>query len=75
MVPVAGDQWQQGDIALFRDSGFPVHLGFLALKKGVQTVLHAHARRRKVIEEPLAVFGSPFALYRMKGPQDGNFGT
>lgn len=66
LQPVRREQGQQGDIALFRDGGFPVHVGFLALKNGEQTVIHAHARRRKVIEESLEIFGQPFALYRLK---------
>lgn len=67
LQPVCRDQGLVGDIGLFRDKGFPVHVGFLARKRGVETVIHAHAGRRKVIEEPIDVFGQPFALYRLKG--------
>ncbi len=58
---------QVGDVALFRDCGLPIHVGFLAQRKGFMTVIHAHARRRKVVEEPLEIFGKPFAIYRLKG--------
>lgn len=67
LQPVCRDQTRVGDIGLFRDKGFPVHVGFMARERGVETVIHAHAGRRKVIEEPIGVFGQPFALYRLKG--------
>ena len=67
LQPVCPGQMRGGDIGLFRDKGFPVHVGFIARQRGVETVIHAHAGRRKVIEEPLEVFGRPFALYRLKG--------
>ncbi len=57
---------QCGDIALFSEAGQRVHVGILAEKDGVQTVLHAHARRRAVVEEPLAIFGPVASLYRLK---------
>ena len=66
LKPVPCLRWQQGDIALFKDGGFPVHTGFLGLKDGQKTVIHAHARRRKVVEEVLDMFGSPVAVFRLK---------
>jgi len=60
-------QPQQGDVALFRDNGFAVHVGFIgAGAAGALTVIHAHARRRQVIEEDLSTFGVPIALYKLK---------
>lgn len=55
-----------GDIALFSEAGQRVHVGILAEKDGLQTVIHAHARRRSVVEEPLEIFGPVSGLYRMK---------
>ncbi|MEH6474507.1 MAG: NlpC/P60 family protein [Sneathiella sp.] len=66
LKPISRDGWQQGDIALFKDGGFPIHTGFLALNNGQVTVIHAHARRRKVVEEELETFGTPVAIYRLK---------
>ena len=66
LSPVPKGQGSQGDVALFRDDGFPVHVGILALRRGIQTVIHAHARRRQVLEEPLETIGQPFALFRLK---------
>ncbi len=64
--PVQSGSGQAGDIALFSEAGQRVHVGILASKEGVQTVIHAHARRRAVVEEPLDVFGSAARIYRMK---------
>lgn len=66
LQPVKKGAQAIGDIAVFNESGFPIHVGFLAEKESIPTVIHAHARRRKVIEEPLAVFGQPAAIFRLK---------
>ncbi len=63
---VPTDQGRQGDVALFRDEGFPVHVGIMALKRGLRTVIHAHARRRQVLEEPLETVGQPLGMFRLK---------
>lgn len=55
--------WKEGDIGVFKESSFPIHVGILALDGEVSTVIHAHARRRQVIEEPLAPYGGPFAVF------------
>ena len=39
---------------VFADSAYPCHCGFLTTKHGQPHLLHAHALRRKVIEEPYA---------------------
>ncbi|MAZ04061.1 MAG: hypothetical protein CMN56_13095 [Sneathiella sp.] len=57
--------WKEGDIGVFKESSFPIHVGFLGLQDGVPTVIHAHARRRQVIEEPLAVYGAPFLVFSL----------
>ncbi len=66
LSPVSISDGKSGDVAVFKDYGFPIHIGFLSEQGNETTVLHAHARRRKVLEEPLDIFGQPFALYRIK---------
>ncbi|GLQ07506.1 NlpC/P60 family protein [Sneathiella chinensis] len=67
LVPIRTDDPAPGDIALFRDEGTPVHVGVLACQDGQWTVIHAHAARRKVVEEPVDRFAAPFALFRLGG--------
>jgi cell wall-associated NlpC family hydrolase len=43
-----------GDVLVFADAAYPCHCGFLTGKHDVPHLLHAHALRRKVIEEPYA---------------------
>jgi cell wall-associated NlpC family hydrolase len=43
-----------GDVLVFADTAYPCHCGFLTEKLGQPHLLHAHALRRKVIEEPYA---------------------
>jgi cell wall-associated NlpC family hydrolase len=43
-----------GDVLVFADQAFPCHCGFLTERLGHPHLLHAHATRRKVIEEPHA---------------------
>jgi hypothetical protein len=52
-----------GNIGVFKESAFPIHVGFLSDREGVPTVIHAHARRRQVIEEALDPYGTPFAVF------------
>lgn len=40
-----------GDVILFRDKQFPCHSSIVAEIGGAMTIIHAHALRRKVIEE------------------------
>lgn len=49
-LPEAGP----GDVLVFADIAYPCHCGFLTEKHEVPHLLHAHALRRKVIEEPYA---------------------
>jgi cell wall-associated NlpC family hydrolase len=42
-----------GDVLLFRDALFSCHSGFVSEKNGVQHIIHAYARYKKVVEEPL----------------------
>ncbi|MCF8467413.1 MAG: hypothetical protein K9G33_08445, partial [Sneathiella sp.] len=57
--------WKTGDIGVFKESAFPIHVGFLGLRDGTRTVIHAHARRRQVIEEALGPYGAPFAVFSL----------
>lgn len=51
-VPVT--EAQPGDVLVFADQSYPCHCGFLTTKLGHPHLLHAHALRRQVIEEPYA---------------------
>ncbi len=42
-----------GDIILFRDSAYPCHSAVLGERNESMTIIHAHAPRRKVVEELL----------------------
>lgn len=57
--------WKIGNIGVFKESAFPIHVGFLSSREGVPTVIHAHARRRQVIEEALLPYGTPFAVFSL----------
>jgi hypothetical protein len=43
-----------GDVLVFADAAYPCHCGFRTIKHEEPHLLHAHALRRKVIEEPYA---------------------
>ncbi len=43
-----------GDVLVFADQAYPCHCGFLTERFGQPHLLHAHATRRMVIEEPYA---------------------
>jgi cell wall-associated NlpC family hydrolase len=49
-IPEAGP----GDVLVFADRAYPCHCGFLTQRLGQPHLLHAHALRRQVIEEPYA---------------------
>jgi cell wall-associated NlpC family hydrolase len=51
---IAINQAQDGDILIFTDGLFPCHVGIRSTKFGVPHVIHAHALRRVVNEEPLS---------------------
>lgn len=42
-----------GDVLLFRDKIFSCHAAILSHKHGVEHIIHAYAKHRKVVEEPL----------------------
>lgn len=42
-----------GDVLLFRDGAYPCHSALVAGDEGALTIVHAYARRRRVVEERL----------------------
>jgi cell wall-associated NlpC family hydrolase len=65
-----------GDVLAFADGQFAAHVGMRSERHGVPHVIHAHARRRVVVEEPLAhdlarslraAFRVPAAAWRVEG--------
>lgn len=63
-----------GDVLIFADSGHPCHCGIRTEKHGTPAVIHAHVRRRQVIEEPLdqalSVIGRPIFAFTFYGLED-----
>lgn len=49
-IPIASIE--PGDFIAIEDSAYPYHVAFVSEKYGVLHIIHAHARRRMVIEEP-----------------------
>lgn len=43
-----------GDVIMFADSAYPCHVAFVSEKHGQLYIIHAHATRRKVLEERYA---------------------
>lgn len=43
-----------GDVLVCADAAYPCHCGILSERQGAPHLIHAHAQRRKVIEEPYA---------------------
>lgn len=58
-----------GDFLVMRDSAYPYHVAFLSEKHGVRHIIHAHARRRMVVEEPYMHEwpGMTVAAFKFKG--------
>jgi hypothetical protein len=50
-LPLA--ETRPGDILVFAETTYPCHAGFLTARHGTLHLLHAHALRRCVLEEPL----------------------
>ena len=49
-IPVA--EIGPGDFITIEDSAYPFHVAFVSEKHGALHIIHAHARRRMVVEEP-----------------------
>jgi len=63
-------QERPGDVLVFRSDGVNGgHVGILAERDGVLTVIHAYAPRRRVVEEPLAqeLAEALIGAWRMEG--------
>ena len=45
---------RSGDVLVFADQAYPCHCGFLSERLKHPHLIHAHALRRQVIEEPYA---------------------
>lgn len=43
--------FQPGDIALLKEPIFPCHCGIIGSKYGKTSLIHGHAKRRKVVED------------------------
>ena len=54
MDQVAILEMAPGDVLLFADGAYPCHSAFLSERHGVPYLIHAHASRRKVVEEAYA---------------------
>ena len=54
MVEVPLSDIRPGDVVLTEDQHFPCHCGFVGEDRFGLTFIHAHGRRRKVVEQPLA---------------------
>ena len=52
MDPLRIAEAEAGDVLVFADHAYPCHCGILTEKWEQPHLLHAHATRRKVIEEP-----------------------
>lgn len=64
---ISASSYNNGDIGVFMEQGYPLHIGFLTTLNHEPGVLHAHARRRQVVEELLAPAGPPVAVFRLPG--------
>ncbi|MEI4234467.1 C40 family peptidase [Roseovarius sp. D22-M7] len=69
LAPVPLPEARPGDILVFAETSYPCHAGFLTARHGVPHLLHAHALRRCVLEEPLVEpwLSRRRAAYRMPG--------
>ena len=54
MDPVPLLEMLPGDVLVFADAAYPCHCGFRTEFRDAPHLLHAHALRRQVIEEPYA---------------------
>lgn len=70
MVEILPREAQDGDVLLFNQEHYSCHCGIRTTKHAAPAVIHAHAARRKVIEEPLeqarSVVGHPVFAFRFK---------
>lgn len=60
---------RQGDVLVFVETVYPCHTGLLSDRHGTPHLIHAHAPRRKVIEEPYAPAWQAKARFAFRFPQ------
>lgn len=58
-----------GDVVVFVETVYPCHTGVLSERHGVLHLIHAHAPRRKVIEEPYLGIWPARARFAFRFPQ------
>jgi len=58
---------RDADLIIFHQSGYPCHVGIMATRRGVRTVIHSSASHKKVVEEDLRPDATVVAAYRMPG--------
>lgn len=59
---------QPGDIVITSDRSFPCHCGIVSRKRGELHFIHAYAKRKKVVEEPLKHW-LPIATHAFRYPK------
>lgn len=59
----------EGDILLFRDGLYPCHCGILGRRHGVWSLIHAHAKRGRVLEEPFEPHWRSLATHAFALPE------
>lgn len=66
-IPI--DDILPGDFLVMRGTAYPYHVAFVSEKHGVRHIIHAHASRRMVVEEPYIHEwpGLTVAAFRFKG--------
>lgn len=54
LVEITPSDLRTGDVPVFVETAYPCHTGLMATQHGVPHLIHAHALRGRVIEEPFA---------------------
>ena len=54
LVEIAPGSLRPGDVSIFVETVYPCHTGLISSQHGVPHLIHAHALRGRVIEEPFA---------------------
>lgn len=58
-----------GDVLVFVETVYPCHTALLTERHGIPHLIHAHAPRRKIIEEPYATAWQAKARFAFRFPQ------
>ncbi|MBV0891525.1 C40 family peptidase [Paracoccus sp. Z118] len=62
-----------GDVLVFVETVYPCHTGIMSERHGVPHVIHAHAPRQKVIEEPFSGEWQGKLRFAFRFPGAGGF--